>query len=534
MRDSRRTPGRASLLALLVVVLCSSALYACGSGPASGQPGVLTLALAEDPDPLDPTTSGTFVSRIVYVDMCEKLYDVGPKLQIVPQLATALPTVSKDRKTLTIPLKQGVRFNDGTPFDAQAVKTTFEHYLTYKESSRAGDLAPVKSIEVVDPHTVRLHLKAPSAPLLSLLADRAGMILSPTQLKKLGGAKFATNPVCVGAFKYTDRVAGDHITLDKSPYYYDRDKVRLKRIIFKIITDGPVRASNLRSGDVDVAERLEPFDVVSIKGDSSIHLQTTTSLGYQGITINSGNTDGTGKPFHPGKVKTPLGEHPELREAFEAALDRNVINKVVFYNQVTPDCGPISPVSPWFDKGLTCAGRNLAKARALVAKSGVKTPIPVKLLLEASSQNERLGQVIQAMAREAGFAVKVEPSEFTTALDRGDQGDFDAFQIGWSGRIDPDGNLFNQQQSEGSLNYGGEANPAVDKALAEGRTTSDPAERRKIYQRLIATLDRDRNIIYLYHDKLFTGSRSDVTGVEVRPDGLPRLAFADVGGKGGV
>ena len=80
------------------------------------------------------------------------------------------------------------------------------------------------------------------------------------------------------------------------------------------------------------------------------------------------------------------------------------------------------------------------------------------------------------MAREAGFAVKVEPSEFTTALDRGDQGDFDAFQIGWSGRIDPDGNLFNQQQSEGSLNYGGEANPAVDRALAEGRTTSDTGQ----------------------------------------------------------
>jgi peptide/nickel transport system substrate-binding protein len=534
MRDTRRSTGRASLFALLVVVLCSSALYACGSGPASGQPGVLTLALAEDPDPLDPTTSGTFVSRIVYVDMCEKLYDVGPKLQIVPQLATSLPKVSKDRKTLTIPLRKGVRFNDGTPFDAQAVKTTFEHYITYKESSRAGDLASVKSVEVMDPSTVRLHLKAPSAPLLSLLADRAGMILSPTQLRKLGSAKFATNPVCVGAFKYTDRVAGDHITLDRSPYYYDRDKVRLKRIIFKIITDGPVRASNLRSGDVDVAERLEPFDVVSIKGDSSIKLQTTTSLGYQGITINSGNTDGTGKTFHPGKVKTPLGEHPELREAFEAALDRNVINKVVFYNQVTPDCGPISPVSPWFDKGLQCPGRNLAKARQLVQKSGVKTPIPVKLLLEASSQTERLGQVIQAMAKEAGFAVKVVPSEFTTALDRGDQGDFDAFQVGWSGRIDPDGNLFNQQQSEGTLNYGGEANPAVDKALADGRTTSDPAKRRQVYARTIATLQRDRNIIYLYHDKLFTGSRSDVSGVEVRPDGLPRVAFATVGGTGGV
>jgi peptide/nickel transport system substrate-binding protein len=190
-------------------------------------------------------------------------------------------------------------------------------------------------------------------------------------------------------------------------------------------------------------------------------------------------------------------------------------------------------VSPWFNRNLRCPGRDLAKARQLVQKSGVKTPIPVKLLVEASSQTVRLGQVIQAMAREAGFAVKVEPSEFTTALDRGDQGDFDAFQVGWSGRVDPDGNLFNQQQSEGPLNYGGEANPEVDKALADGRTTSDPDKRRQIYQRAIGTLLRDRNIIYLYHDKLFTGSRSDVSGVEVRGDGLPRLNFATVG-KGGV
>jgi peptide/nickel transport system substrate-binding protein len=519
---------------VLVVVAGLFALAGCGSGPASGQPGVLTLALAEDPDPLDPTTSGTFVSRIVYVDMCEKLYDVGPKLQIVPQLASSLPKVSNDRKTLTIPLRRGVRFNDGTPFNAQAVKTTFEHYITYKESSRAGDLASVASVETVGDDTVKLHLKAPSAPLLSLLADRAGMILSPTQLKKLGAAKFATNPVCVGAFKYTDRVAGDHITLDKSPYYYDRDKVRLKRIIFKIITEGPVRASNLRSGDVDVAERLEPFDVVSIKGDSSIHLKSTTSIGYQGLTINSGNTDGTGKPFHPGKVDTPLATHPELREAFEAALDRDVINKVVFYNQVTPDCGPISPASPWFDRGLRCPARNLARARQLVQQSGVKTPIPVRLLIQADSQQERLAQVVQAMAREAGFAVKVEASEFTTALDRGDQGDFDVFSIGWSGRIDPDGNLFNLVGSEGPLNYGGQANPEVDKGLADGRTTSDTDKRREIYKRVIEALRRDHGNIYLYHDTLFTGSRSDVTGVEVRPDGLPRLYFADVGGGGGT
>jgi peptide/nickel transport system substrate-binding protein len=519
---------RPAPLAMLAAVLLVLAAAGCGTGPASGQPGVITLALSEDPDELDPTISGSFVSRMVFADMCEKLYDIDAHAKVVPQLATSLPKVSKDRKTLTIPLRQGVRFNDGTTFDAEAVKTSLDRHRLLKESSRAGELASVKSVEAVNPSTVRLHLNAPAAPLPSLLADRAGMIMSPAQLKKLGD-KFGSEPVCVGPFKYTDRVAGDHITLDKSQYYYDRDRVKLRRIIFRIITDGPVRASNLRSGDVDVAERLEPFDVVSIKGDSSIKLVTQTSIGYQAITINTGNTDGVGKPFKPGKVDTPLAQHPELREAFELALDREVINKVVFYNQVVPDCRPLSPVSPWYDKGLKCPERDLARARELVKQSGVETPVPVKLLVEASSQNERLAQVIQAMEKEAGFAVKVEPSEFTTALDRGDQGDFDVFQIGWSGRVDPDGNLYNEQQSEGPLNYGGEANPEIDKLLEQGRTTSGTAERRKIYRKLIAKILDERNIIYLYHDKLFTGSTEHVSGVDVRPDGLPRLAFASVG-----
>ncbi len=249
------------------------------------------------------------------------------------------------------------------------------------------------------------------------------------------------------------------------------------------------------------------------------------SIGYQGLTINNGNTDGIGKPFKRNQIDTPLGSHPELREAFELALDREVINKVVFYDEVVPGCGPVSPTSQWFDKDLKCPGRDLERARALVRESGVETPVPVKLMVEASSQTIRLGQVIQAMAKEAGFAVKVEPSEFTTALDRGDQGDFDVFQVGWSGRVDPDGNIYNQQQSEGPTNYGGETNPEVDRLLEQGRTESDPAKRREIYKRLIATLRRDRGIIYLYHDKLATGSTEKVSGLEVRPDGLPRAGL---------
>ena len=197
---------------------------------------------------------------------------------------------------MTIPLREGIEFNDGTPFDAAAVKQSLDRHRELEASSRSGELEPVSAVEVVDDHTVRLKLTQRFAPLTSLLADRAGMIMSPKALDKLG-EKFSSDPVCVGPFQFKERVASDRIVLERAPDYYDADKVRLQELTFKIITEGPVRASNLRSGDVDIAERLEPIDVVSIKGDDSIQLTEQTSLGYQGLTINIGNANGVGKPF---------------------------------------------------------------------------------------------------------------------------------------------------------------------------------------------------------------------------------------------
>jgi peptide/nickel transport system substrate-binding protein len=509
----------------IVVALVALLAAGCGaSGPAAG-PRTLTLALSEDPDALDPTMAGTFVSRMVFASMCEKLYDVDAQLHVVPQLATALPRLSDGGRTVTIPLRENVRFNDGTPFDAAAVKQTLDRDRTNKESSRAGELSPVTKVEVLDSHTVRLRMSAPFSPLASLLADRAGMIMSPKALDRLGD-KFATDPVCVGPFRFSERVPGDRIVVDKSPYYYNRDRVKLDRIIYRIITEGPVRASNLRSGDVDVAERLEPVDVVSIKGDPSIRLLQTPSLGYEGITINVNNQDGLEKPLAP--VDTPLGRSAQLREAFELALDREVINKVVFFDQFTPGCSSISPASTWRDPALKCPGRDLAKARELVRRSGVKQPVTVNLMLEASSQQERLGQVIQAMEKEAGFKVNVQAMEFTTALDRGDAGDFDAFITGWSGRLDPDGNLYNLLASKGPLNYGGQKDPEFDRLLDEGRQTDDAAARKQIYNKAVTLARNDRSNIVLYHDRYYTGMRQGVHGVEVRADGIPRVAFATV------
>ncbi len=485
--------------------------------------GSLVLALAEDPDALDPTIARTLVGREVFINMCEKLYDVDRSLKLVPQLAAALPEASADGKTVTIKIRDGLTFNDGTPMDARAVKKSLDRHRTLEGSARTGDLAAVTSVDVVDPATVRLNLSAAFAPLTAQLADRAGMIMSPAQLDKLGD-KFGTNPVCVGPFSFVSRTPGNEIVLKKSTNYYDADKVKLDNLTYRIITDANVRLANVRSRDVQVAERIAATDVAKLGGDTSVRLIGQESLGYQGMTINIGNVNGVGEPV--GKVDTPLGRSPELRKAFELSLDRDVINKVVFAGQYTPGCTPLPPVSPFHDPAIQCASRNLDEAKRLVAASGVATPIPVKLTLGTSPENLRLGQVIQSQAKEAGFDVQVQPTEFASALDASDAGKFDTFQVGWSGRVDPDGNIYNFLHTGAPLNIAGESNPRLDDLLEKARVVSAEAERKALYSEAIRIAAEDRPIIYLYHPKNFLVTTPDVAGLEYFADGLPRLKTA--------
>ncbi len=172
--------------------------------PAKVKPGgTLTVALSADPDKLDPSLSRSLYSRYVFHTMCEKLYDLGPDAKIVPQLATALPTISPDGLSLTIPLKQGVKFADGGTLDSNAVKVSIERGLTLAGSGRKSELGPISAVETPDPNTVVIKLSKPFAPLTAALADRAGMVLSPAAVAKLG-ANFSTAPVCVGPFKFAE------------------------------------------------------------------------------------------------------------------------------------------------------------------------------------------------------------------------------------------------------------------------------------------------------------------------------------------
>jgi len=488
--------------------------------------GTLTIGLAEEPDALDPTLARTFVGRIVFLAMCEKLYDLDSHLNIVPQLATALPTVSKDKLTYTIKVRSGVQFNDGTAFNAAAVKTTLERDLTLKGSVRASEISPINSVDAPNATTVVLHLKSPYSPLTAQLADRAGMVLSPKAIAS--GGTFAQNPVCVGPFMFKDRVAGDHITLVKSPYYYDKAKVHLASVVYRIMTDPSSRTQALRAGDIQVEDRIQSTDVPTLQNDSGVTVKKAITIGYQGLTINIGNKNGLLKPYS--NVGSDIAKSQYLRTAFDAALDRTTINKVVFGGLNQPDCYPIAPVSPWYKpttQGLACdlhANVNLAKQ--LVKASGIANPSVNLMLGGTDPVTARLGQVIQSMESAVGIKVTVTPTQFTTALNRADAGNFDAFAVGWSGRVDPDGNIFGFVATPGTLNDSGFSSSKLDYILNGARKSLTTKARTTLYRAAMQIIHRQRPLIYLYHPVNYYGVTKKVDGVQIYGDGLIRVNAA--------
>jgi len=523
----RTNPRRAVLSILAVAAICAVIVGVAGAGKKNSgvkNGGTLTIALAEDPDALDPTTARTFVGRIVFLHVCEKLYDLNKKLQIVPQLAASLPKVSADKKTVTISLRKGIKFNDGTAFNARAVKTSIDRHLTLTGSRRASEIAPVQSVTTSGASTVVLHLNEPYAPLTAQLADRAGMIMSPAQLAKLG-TRFGTNPVCVGPFSFVSRTAGDRIVVKKSPYYYDRKKVHLNQIIFRIINEPNAAAAALRAHDVDVVDRIGPTQLPAIQRDKSLRVIHAVSIGYQGITFNIGNKNGLLKlPYQ--NVGSTLSSHPGLRQAFELAIDRALLARVVFHGTVQPACGPIAKVSPWYDKKSKCnIHRNLKKAKQLVARSGVRNPT-VKLMTDTNQLAAQIGQFIQSQEEDAGIKVDLQPTEFVSSLAKADAGNFDAFFIGWSGRIDPDGNIYGFVHTKGTLNESGYSNRRLDVILDNARHAAKPSARQTLYNAAVKVIRSTRPLIYLYDAITYDGVSKKVTGVNLYGDGLIRAQFA--------
>ena len=470
----------------------------------------LRIGLAEDPDALDPSTARTYVGRIVFAAFCDKLFDIDEKLNIVPQLALSHET-SADGKEVTIKLRPGVKFHDGEPFDAEAAKFSLDRHLNLPVSFRKPELAALDHVDVVDPLTIKLVLKTPYSPLIAQLTDRAGMMVSPKAAKEEGD-KFALHPVCAGPYKFVERVQQDRIVFEKFGDYWNKDNVFIDRIVYLPIVDSTVRLANLRSGGLDLIERVLATDIKDVKSDSRLVLTTASELGYLGLTINTNND----------KTKGAL-TNVKVRQALDLAIDREALNQVVFNGEFTPGNQWVSPSHPYYQQSFPIRPRNVEKAKALLKEAGVTPPVSIDYMVPKGPENESLAQVIQSMAAEAGFDIKIRLIEFATSFKQAQAGEFQIFQINWSGRIDPDGNSYVFLHTGAPQNDGGYSNPEADKLMEEGRLIGDSAKRKAIYEKLTKIILEDEPIIYLYHRKLLIAHTTKLEGYRPMPDGLVRV-----------
>jgi peptide/nickel transport system substrate-binding protein len=489
--------------ALLVVTLALG-------GPAAAS-GTLRIALQEDPDALDPAQGVSFVGRVVFAGLCDKLIDIDQKLAYVPQLATEWAW-SADSLVLTMKLRPGVVFHDGTSFDAAAVKANIERYKNAPESKRKAELKQVSAVEIVDPMTVRFVLSEPYAPLLGILSDRAGMMVSPKAIAAEGD-KLSNNLVCAGPYKFVERVPQDRIVLEKFDKYWNAAAIDIDKVVYVSVPDGSIRLANLKSGGLEIAERIAATDLDAVRGDSRLKLVESPSLAYYNLFINLANGE---------RANTPLGKNPKVREALEAAIDRGVLNRVVFNGEYIPSNQPVPPGSTYYARDFPAPPRDLAKAKRLLAEAG--EPHPAFTLLAANAPIDlRVAEVIQSMAAEAGFQVKIQANEANTMVAAASKGDFQATLVIWSGRPDPDGNISIWLACDGFLNWGKYCDPQLEALLAKARQSTAVAERQKLYAEAAAIYLAARPHLFLYHLKWLWGTTARLDGFTPFPDGIIRL-----------
>jgi peptide/nickel transport system substrate-binding protein len=308
-------------------------------------------------------------------------------------------------------------------------------------------------------------------------------------------------------------VQQDRIVFEKFADYWNKDNVFIDRVVFLPIVDSTVRLANLKSGGLDLIERVLATDIKDVRADPRLKLSTAIELGYQGITLNVGND----------KAKGPLSQSVKVRQALDLSIDRDAINQVVFNGEFKPGNQWVNPDHPYYQKSFPIRPRDVEKAKALLKAAGVTPPVSVDFMVPKGAETEAVAQVIQSMAAEAGFDMKIRVTEFATSLKQAEAGEYQAYMLAWSGRIDPDGNSYIFLRTAAPQNYSAWSNPEADQALDDARLVTDRAQRKSIYEKLTKGALDGEPILYIYHRKILIAHTTRLEGYKQMPDGLVRV-----------
>jgi peptide/nickel transport system substrate-binding protein len=482
--------------------------------------GAITFAIENDIIDFDPLVSRAFVDRNAHYQIYDSLVRIDPTGKIIPWLADKWDT-SSDGKQVTFTLRKDVKFHDGSVFDAANVKWNIDRYRTADGSARSGELAPVDSVDVVDPATVRFNLKTPFAPLLATLVDRAGMMVSQ-KVAEAAGQDFTRKAFKAGTgpFVLTEAIKDDHVTLEKNPDWWGKDQAGnklpfLDKITFKPITDANVRLTNVKTGDAHFINNVSLKDVTSVKSDSTLTYQEKASYDWASLVTN--RKDGF------------IFNDARYVKAVAMAMDRQELLQKAFFGIGSVGYGTIAPSHFAFDANFKPYEKaDPDGAKALVQQVG-KGPLAFEMLVSSGdAATLQQAQLIQAQLKRADIDAQIVQLEFAQILDQQTKHTFKgATYIGWSGRIDPDGNTYDFLYTGRPNNDTSYTNADVDKLLDAQRSAADEAGRKDALRKAeqIYVVDDPARVWFRFGISHLL-SVKQLQGLEPYPDRIARMQFA--------
>jgi len=491
------------------VASASKPAEAAAGAPKKG--GTMRVGLSVDVATLDPHLSGSKIDRQVYHNFYDPLVILDEKLGIQPNLVESWQ--NPDPKTLVLKLRSGIKFHDGTDFNAEAVKVNFDRMAGGEPKSvRKGEVANVASTDVVDPVTVKLNLKQPDSTLLAALTDRAGMMISPAALQKLGPEleRNATG-AGTGPFEFVEWIKDDHLTLKRFEGYWNKEApAYLDQIRYRPLPDDTVKLQSLQAGEIDALDYLAPRNVAQAKGDASLAVVDVPSLAAFWYMLNT-----TKPPF----------DNKALRQAVLYAIDTEAIVKGVWLGVGVPSNGPISPSSWAYDDTIKPIKRDLDKAKAKLAEGGQASGFTFSFNCDNTPLTIQEAEVVKAQLAEAGITMNVNVLDGARLLAEGNGKTFQASTYAWSGRPDPDGNTYQffHTTPGTSLNWSGFSNPRADELLDQTRVVSDHDQRKKLYSEMIGILREEAPVVFVIHPIEPKAFSPKVQAYPAIPDGMMRF-----------
>lgn len=442
-----------------------------GAEPAKSSQ-TLIIARQSDANNLDPHfISAINAASVVHHNVYEGLIARDENMDFKPMLATEWKQV--DDVTWEFKLRQGVTFHDGTPFNADAVKATIGRVLDEKVGSpRAGQYKMVTEVNVVDEYTVQFKLAYPFSPLLSILANHEGSMISPKAIEQYG-KDLSKHPVGTGPFVFESWTPGQEIVLVKNDNYWG-EKVKFNKAVFKVVPEDTTRIAMVETGEANIAEPLPVTEIERVKNSPQLDLYRTTGLGTDFIGFNNKK-----KPFDDVRV----------RQAINYAIETDAIIQGVYNNIGTKANSAMSPKVLGYSESLKGYSFDPNKAKALLKEAGY--PNGFKTTIWTGDRKERINaaEVIQSQLKGVGIDVELKVLEYGAYLDAEDNGETDMFISGWGNATgDADYNQYNLFHSA-SLGKGGNTtfyvNPEVDKLIEQGRQEQDTEVRKQIYAKAL-------------------------------------------------